>query len=257
MPKLVLNKKKIKINSLFKNFLLFIFLVLSFFLIIFFNLQNFKSYSFNKYVELLSKKFGYTLQEVELNSLNYIRKEDILKHFNNYLSKSIFIVPITDIAEDIENNNWVRSVEIKNNLKNKITINIKESKPVAIYYNGTNFILIDELGRVIDFAKKNDIENYIILEGKNAYTKIKLLLKVIPDRLKPLIIKAHYINNRRWDIYIQDNLKIKLPENDYEKALKVLVDIYDDVYNSNIKKINFIDLRLPNKAIIKFNNDDI
>ena len=86
MPKLVLNKKKIKINSLFKNFLLFIFLFLSFFLIIFFNLQNFKSYSFNKYVELLSKKFGYTLQEVELNSLNYIRKEDILKHFNNYLS---------------------------------------------------------------------------------------------------------------------------------------------------------------------------
>ena len=80
------------------------------------------------------------------------------------------------------------------------------------------------------------------------------MIEAIPSKLKPIIIKAQYLNNRRWNIYTKENLRIQLPEIEYNKAMNTFVDIYDDLYSSDITNIEFIDLRIPGKIIIKFYN---
>ena len=42
----------------------------------------------------------------------------------------------------------------------------------------------------------------------------------------------------------------------YNKAMNTFIDIYEDLYSSDIKKIEYIDLRIPEKAIIKFYYDN-
>ena len=56
-------------------------------------------------------------------------------------------------------------------------------------------------------------KKYIILEGQNANKQASELLEAIPNKLKPNIVKAQYINNRRWDIYT----KAKIYEYNYLK----------------------------------------
>ena len=53
-----------------------------------------------------------------------------------------------------------------------------------------------------------------------------------------------------------ENLKIRLPEIGYKKAMNTFIDIYDDLYSSEITNIEYIDLRIPKKAIIKFYSEN-
>ena len=255
MSRIAINRKKIKVNLIIKVFL--IALVLVFIFIAFFWLysNNIKLNVLSNYIESFSKKYDYILTEIEISGLNNVSEIEINQHFKKYNNKSIFLVPIIEISKKIEKNSWIESIILKNNFKNKISIFIKEFKPIGIYFNGESYLLINKLGYVIDFANKNEILKYIIFEGQESITKAPNLIIAIPKELKSKIIRAQYINNRRWDIYTKENLRIQLPEAGYEKAMSIFIDIYADLYSSDITNIEYIDLRMAEKAIIKFYNE--
>ena len=257
MSRIIINKKKVKVNLVLK-ILLFIITVIFILTIIFYLISfNFKINSLSNYIYLLSKKYDYLFTEIEINGLKNISEIEINKYFNKYYNKSIFLIPIKEISQKIEKNNWIEIAKLKSNYKNKISIYIKEFEPIAVYFNGKQYIFINKSGRVIDFVNEKTIQQHIILYGENANIKGPALVQSIPNELKLLIIKAEYINNRRWDIYIKKNLKIKLPENGYKKAMNFFIDIYVDLHSSDISNIEYIDLRISEKALIKFYNKNI
>ena len=193
---------------------------------------------------------------LKISGLNYISEIEINQYFEKYFNKPIFFIPIKEISLKIEKNIWIKKVKLKNNFKNNISINITELEPIAVYFNGKRYLFISKSGRAIDFADEKKIKKYIILQGKNASLQAPHLIQSIPRELKSIIIKAEYINNRRWDIYTKEDIIIKLPENDYKKAMNFFIDIYIDLKSSDITNIEYIDLRLSEKAIIKFYNNN-
>ena len=50
------------------------------------------------------------------------------------------------------------------------------------------------------------MQKYVIFEGQGAINKITDLIAALSIDLKPFIIKAQYINHRRWDIITKENL---------------------------------------------------
>ena len=256
MSKIAVNKKQTKFNLILISFLFIFFLIFIFTSLFWLNYTNFKLNVLSDYIESFSKKYDYLLTEVEISGLNNISESEINQHFEKYYNKSIFLVSLKEISQNIEKNNWIESAKLKSNFKNKISIYIKELKPMAIFFNGKSYLLITKSGEVIDFAQDKEIQKYIILEGQNASTQALKLIEAIPNKLKSTIIKAQYINNRRWNIYTKENLRIRLPEIEYKKAMNTFIDIYDDLYSSDITNIEFIDLRIPEKMIIKFYNEN-
>ena len=127
---------------------------------------------------------------------------------------------------------------------------------MAIFFNGKSYLLINKSGDVIDLAEDKEIQMYIILEGQNASKQAFELIEAIPNKLKSTIIKAQYINNRRWNIYTKENLRIRLPEIEYAKAMNTFIDIYEDLYSSDITNIEHIDLRIPAKVVIRFYDEN-
>ena len=71
--------------------------------------------------------------------------------------------------------------------------------------------------------------------------------------MKSIIKKAEYIGKRRWNIILKNNITIKLPEFQEKEALKVFNDIYYSISVQDESEIDIIDLRIPKRAIIKFN----
>ena len=254
MSRIAINRRKIKVNLILKSF--FIVLLFLLILIIFFFLFNNYKYSFlSNYIESFSKKYDYLLTEIEINGLKNVSEIEIKNYFKNYYNKSIFLIPIKKISQSIEKNKWIESIIIKNDFNNKISINIEEFKPIAVYFNDKSYFLINKYGDVIDFADNKEMQKYVIFEGEDAINQVSDLIAALPIDLKPFIIKAQYINNRRWDIITKENLRIKLPEIEYKKAISIFNDIYNDLYTSDITEIEYIDLRISQKAIIKFYNE--
>ena len=254
MSKITINRRKIKVNLILKSFF-FVLLFLLILIIFFFLFNNYKYSFLSNYIESFSKKYDYLLTEIEINGLNNVSEIEIKNHFKNYYNKSIFLNPIKKISQSIEKNKWIESIIIKNDFNNKISINIEEFKPLAIYFNYKSYFLINKYGDVIDFADNKEMQKYVIFEGQGVINQVPDLIAALPVDLKPYIIKAQYINNRRWDIITKENLRIKLPEIEYKKAISIFNDIYNDLYTSDITDIEYIDLRISQKAIIKFYNE--
>ena len=194
MSRIAINRRKIKTSLILKRLLviiiLFILLVFSFIF-----LQTYYKLNFiSNYIESISKKYDYVFTEVEIKGLKNIPRNEINKYLKEYFNKSIFLIPIYKISNNIRDNPWIASLTIKNNFKNKITVSIKEFVPLAMYFDGVNYLLINDLGNLIDYAKEEKFRKLIILKGKNSSQYASNLIKAIPIELKADIIEAHYIN---------------------------------------------------------------
>ena len=67
-----------------------------------------------------------------------------------------------------------------------------------------------------------------------------------------MIKEAYYINERRWDVKLKNNILLKLSEINIEESLKNYIKLIKKFNNSDIIKIKSIDLRNNEKAIISF-----
>jgi len=249
-----LNKKKTSFIIFIKPTII---LILIFFTIFVFyeiyqsNLIKKKTINF---VEKYSQDYNYTLKNIEINKLINIKRLDIEKYFNNYNNKSIFLVPIKQILTKLKKNKWIDSVEIKNDYKNTISIMIIESKPIGIFFNGIKYQLFDKNGKIIDIINSENNTFYYLIKftGKKSIFHANLLLESTPFLIKDEIEEAIFVNTRRWDIKLKNGIYLKLAEKNLSYSFENYATIYENLSNTELQKIESIDLRLPKKAVIKF-----
>ena len=110
------NKRKKNFLNISKSLFLSGSIILIFF-IIYINFKNFKYYSF-VFIQLYSDKFDNNLSKIEITNLDYIDEKEILRYFDHFIDKSIFLIPIKKTAESILAIKWVKSVSIKSDYKN-------------------------------------------------------------------------------------------------------------------------------------------
>ena len=250
-----INRKKISIINFLKPFLVFLIIFLVIFFFYKYNENNYTKKTSIKIIENFSQNYNYLLKNVIINKLNNIESLTVKNLFSDYFNNSIFLVPIKNISYKISLINWVDDVIIKNDFKNTIKVTIIEKKPAGIYI-GNNNLLFDNNSKVIDFISINN-DNYselIKFKGKNSLINANTLLDFIPKSLVNSVSEAIFVGERRWDIILKNGLYLKLSENNISESFVNFNEIYKNISNDELKNIESIDLRMQNKAILKFIN---
>ena len=252
------NKKKItfiSIAKLFKHLLI----ITTLFLITFFIYNEF--FEKKRYKEILQKfseKNSYLLTSYKINDLIRVDKSEVSQIISKYFGESIFLISLKSISNEIRDLNWVKNVNLSNNFKNKITVEILEYEAIGLYFfNNKNYYFSKE-NKIISQAKDN-YEKFIIFSGKNSLNNaVKLLdiIKSIESSKLNNIEKAYYINDRRWNLKFSNQLLVLLSEKNIESSLNSYIKLLDQLHESEILLIKSIDLRNQNKAIINFKKND-
>ena len=138
-----INRRKIFYLNKKKIIYLFFFLALSTILTItFYNKLAIYKYIFRS-IDNFSATFNYQYINLNITGIKNVKKESIESKLHKYFKSSIFLLPLEKINEDIRDNNWIKSVKLKTNYKDTLSINIIEHKPFAIYsYNNKKFFLM-------------------------------------------------------------------------------------------------------------------
>jgi len=213
--------------------------------------------SFFEKIQHHSKEKGYILNNIEVLGTEKLSEKIIKSYLINDLNKSIFFISLRKIEKKIISNNWIKSLTLKIKFPSTIIVNIKEKIPVAIYKNEKNeYYYLDQLGNQIDRIGNINKENLIIISGKQSPNDIIKLINSLNYSYNFQVKEAYFIGSRRWDIILNNNLVIKLPENQYNVALKKLNSFFLKIEEFDYSLIEFIDLRILNKAIIRFKNDN-
>ena len=139
-----INKKKI---SLFtnQNFLKYIFIsVLSCLFLVYIYYELIKRDKLYNVIQNISEKYNYQLKNVEINSLQRINKFEVNNIINQYYSQSIFLLPLEEISNSINQLIWTKDVNLSTNFIDKLNVEIFEYEPIGLlFYNNQFFYFSD------------------------------------------------------------------------------------------------------------------
>jgi len=249
------NKKKINFlpsRQIIKHLIIIVLFSLIF-IFIYNELRN--KNRFYDFIQTVSEKFNYQLSNYEINSINRVDKNEVVKIINKYLNQSIFLISLNDISNSLHDLNWVKSVNLFTNFKNKIKVEIFEYKPIGLFFYNNQLFYFSSEGKIIDKYMENINENFIIFYGTQALKEANdflISLDKVENKHLISIKEAYYINERRWNIKLHNDILIKLSEKNIEESVNNYIRLIKKFNNSEIGSIKNIDLRNNEKAIISF-----
>ena len=253
MKKNYINTRKKNFFNINKSFLLFI-SIISIIFIIYINFKNFKNYSFIL-IQQYSNKFDYNLSKIEITNLNYISNKEILEYFDYFVGKSIFLVPLRETADNILAIKWIKSIKIRSDYKNTIKIFLEEEVPLGIYHNNDQEILFSSDLKILEIIDNKFLFSGLLnFYGKNSIYSSKALLLNLDSKFKDTLESAIFIEERRWNLKLNNQILLKLPQENIKDAIIKYKMIYSNFSNKDLKDIESIDLRILNQAIVKYQN---
>ncbi|PPR76986.1 MAG: Cell division protein FtsQ [Alphaproteobacteria bacterium MarineAlpha2_Bin1] len=236
--------------------ILFLSLVLFFiFVFIFINIFNKyeTSYIFiQNSINEFSKKIGLSIKNVQVTGLINSDRNSIENITKVIYGDATIFTDIGNIKQSLEKIDWIDIVEVKRVYPDKITINVREKSPFALWQNENELYLISNDGSVITKRNINNYKNFPLVVGPDAPMHAGKLVKLLYSDLEiyKRVTASTRIGMRRWDILIDGRIKILLPENDYSQAWQKLIKL-QKTKNILDRKILMIDFRDRNRLIIR------
>ena len=216
-----------------------------FYLFIFLLINSILNLNFTK-----NLKDKFSVNSIIVNSKHKDVKEKVLLKLNFLSSQNIFFINKNNILSILENLNYLESFDVKKKLPSSIIVNAKKTELIAKTYSEKNKYFIGQNGKLI---KENEITNIVNLptifgkfevEDFLHLKKIILLQKINHKN----ILKFYSHKTKRWDIYFNNNILLKLPSDNIINSLK----LFNKLQKLNKVKPNMIvDLRIPNRVILK------
>lgn len=217
-------------------------------------------------------------EKVSPQKVRSIAREFMGQNFLFASTRSIFLVPRKKIQKALlEKFIQISEVKTKRKLPDKVIVEIKERKPVAILCNGEDqkpreCFFVDREGVLfekISFQKRGD---YLLIENKNAKPGLALGEKgIFEDTLRQFLTLKNYFQkelkvglravfpeseekliaktDEGWQAYF--NLK-----NELKKQLRNLKLFLEKEILPKREKLEYIDLRFGNKLYYKFRNSN-
>lgn len=198
--------------------------------------------------KLLSKE-----EVMKCAQINYDSQEDTKSEFYNISKYDVW-----KILANLKSCKQVEKAEVFIKISPSAThliIELQEKVAHAIWRNQGYFYLLDTKGEIMrNYVTNEEKAKYIILFGDHANKKSVSLLPVLEHIMGQeysQIASLHLIAQRRWNMLLLNGILIKLPEDDIESALRMVIKILkQQLYLSNNTKV--VDLRLlPERIFIK------
>ena len=202
-----------------------------------------------------SAGLGFKIDDIVITGRDKTAKQDILNALQLSRETNILNLDLRDLQQKVEQLPWVRHAVVKRRFfPNIIQIDIRERQVQSIWQLDHKFRPIDGEGNVIeaDYTPDHPI---LLIVGEGAPENITALMKSITDdqNIFERIKVANYISGRRWNIVLDDvenGITVKLPEKHIDEAWKKLLKL-NTTQGLLKRKLTIIDLRFPNKVIIK------
>ena len=202
-----------------------------------------------------SAGLGFKIDDIVITGRDKTAKQDILNALQLSRETNILNLDLRDLQQKVEQLPWVRHAVVKRRFfPNIIQIDIRERQVQSIWQLDHKFRPIDGEGNVIeaDYTADHPI---LLIVGEGAPENITALMKSITDdqNIFERIKVANYISGRRWNIVLDDvenGITVKLPEKHIDEAWKKLLKL-NTTQGLLKRKLTIIDLRFPNKVIVK------
>lgn len=202
----------------------------------------------------LAARTGFEVKRVEVTGIDRV---DELAIYDIVLAEKNRAMPAVDlgrIRNDLMTNGWIADARVTRRLPDTLAVEIVERKPAAMWDDSDRLSLIDARGVVLELVEGMPPSGLIVLEGPDANRRTLALGELLDQApaLKPQVVRARWIGNRRWDLEFRSGETLALPEGARASA-KALLNFarMDGVSRLLGRDIIHFDMRDPDRAYLR------
>ena len=190
----------------------------------------------------------FNLKKIQIKNNSILNEKDIKELLIPLYEKNLIFLSYSEIEKALMQNSFIESFNIRKKYPQSLHIEIFEKQPVAILFNKKEKFYLSDKSELIRFIKDPKFKDlpYVIGEPK----KFKILLENLKKLNFPINSVKKYVlyESNRWDIEIEKNQIIKLPEVNYNDSLKNYLSLAN---KNEFKKYKVFDFRINNQLILK------
>ena len=206
----------------------------------------------------LTVEAGLAVREVYVDGRVRTASAELRERLGIAVGEPLLAIDTDAARERLEQLTWVERASVVRMLPDSLYIRLIERQPLALWQRDGRFSLIDRAGRVIeggfdDAAPVDGFRHLRVLVGEGAPAQaapLFALLSTEPE-LSERVVAATWIGDRRWSLHLDNQVDVLLPENDPQRAWRLLAaKARDDALLERAVKV--IDLRfLPERIRLR------
>jgi cell division protein FtsQ len=164
----------------------------------------------------------------------------------------ILAVDPAEAKQRLEAVPWIRSAAVERRFPDTLHIRLVERQPLAFWQRQGKLVLIDRDGVVIPTERLDSFGNLIVLVGPDAPAHGAALLDMLATEpgLAAHVAAAVRVGGRRWNLRLDSNIDVALPEDDPTAGWRRLAQLErsDGILE---REIQAVDLRLPDRLVVR------
>ena len=197
-----------------------------------------------------------TVADVTLAGRHNAPLEDLILALDVSRGDPIWGIDPTAARARLEALGWVDTASVARRMPGQITVHITERRPFALWQDDGTLFLIDRAGVVITDTDLGLFAELPLVVGGDAAVRAGDLMDMLANQpvLFARVRAAVRVGGRRWDVHLDNDVTVRLPENDAPAAWRRLARI-NDTYGIIDRDLLSIDLRLPDRLAVRLNPD--
>lgn len=194
---------------------------------------------------------GFRLDQVTLQGRKHADAAAIKTALGITQGAAILALSLADMRTRLMEIAEVKSVNITRVLPNELSVTITERTPAAWWQQDGKQRLIDADGKVLAREKYGDVVSLPIVIGEDAPKHMGELLSMLDSSpsLKPDVVAAVRVGNRRWNIQLAREMVVMLPEQNPLGAWKRFAGLVEKEALL-AKAIRSVDMRVEDRVFI-------
>lgn len=171
-------------------------------------------------IALMAADAGFEVRRVKVTG---VERMNDLKVYNSVLGEQNRPMPLVDleaVRKDLLTLGWVQDARVSRQLPDTLLIDIVERKPHAVLRKPDRLVLIDATGAELEPISRAAAKGMLMISGPGAKMQVEELGRLLDaaPALKPKVVEAEWIGNRRWDLTFATKQVLALPEGATESA---------------------------------------
>lgn len=199
---------------------------------------------------------GFMVANIEVNGGKRLAEKDILKILGLDARSSIINFDVDEARSVLEQQAWIQSADVQKIYPNRVRISVVEREPYAIWQHDGVMDIIDGTGRVIVPFQAGLVQNLPLVVGQGAQDAAKLFIQSLSvcPQFRDHIRSYVRVGDRRWDVILDNGMRIMLPEKGAVERLIFLTKtgVLEDLFSRDILSI---DLRLSDRITVALSDE--
>jgi cell division protein FtsQ len=205
--------------------------------------------------DMAANAVGFNIAAVALSGQHHLNREEILATAGVTGRASLLFFDVADARARLKTNPWIAEATVQKLLPDRLVISITERAPFALWQKEGRIGVIADDGTVLEPYVASPYMKLPLVVGTGAELRAAEFLRLLArfPALRDNVRAAVLVAERRWNLWLQNGVDVRLPEFDLDKALAQLADI-DRGGKLSGRDITIIDLRLPDRVTVQLSD---